>query len=670
MPVWPAAWFVLFATALMARAAPEVVFDGNTLFRDTQLMRALARYDVRIENDVTTADDGAFFLREFYFQEGFPDAEVTYEFSPERVVFRINEGERLWIGRVDYEGGAAIDRDRVRAIFESSVRQATLSPFGRLRFVQSAVEDAVAAIRLAYVADGFLDAIVDFEAVPGPARGTMDVRIRIEEGIRYTVRAVRIDGPSTPEEAALERTLQTFVNRPYRPGDEVLARTRAVDFLRSTGYYFAAARAEPEILGEGAVDLVVTIEPGQKMIFGNITANGVQRARRSAIIRRFGVKSGGPFNAAAALDGERRLWFSGAFSSVQVSTTPREDGTVDVGLSVEEGKARHLTGTVGYSEWDRAFATATFVDRNFLGSLQRFSADAYVSQRSYGGSLSLEDPWLFGQDIRGRVTAFGARRELPAYRAVSFGSVVGLSVRDNDRTLTGWGIDYEWRLVTDVDDFSDQDESELENYRLGILSFRQQVDTRNDLLAPKSGYNLRYDLGVATTALLSELSYFRATAQATWYVPLLKIEPERPFVPFLIFNHRAGLIVPYGSTDSIPVPERFFLGGPDSVRSFQFDGMAPRNSEGVPLGGLAYLQANLELQWPLWRGIFVAAFTDFGNLAPEVQQMAWDETRVAPGAGVRFYTPLGAIRLDYGLNLIRKDGDPLGNWQFGLGFTF
>lgn len=649
---------------------PEVIFEGNTVFNNARLLRALARYDVTIQNDPTTADDGAFFLREFYFLEGFPDADVRYQFSPARVVFEITEGLRLWLGRVVFEGGETLDRDRIRAVFESSMRQATHTPFGRLRFVANAVEDASGRIRETYVAEGFLDAAVTFEVSPGLGRDSTDVLIRIDEGTRYALRELRLAGdlPGDTREG-LEAALQPFFGRAYRPGDEVLARSRSVDHLRSIGYYFAEVQTRVDRNGAGRATLVVHVDAGRRMVFGQVTAEGMGRTMQSAILRKFGIRSGRLFNAAAVTEAERRLWFTGAFSDIRVTTRPTDDGRVDIDVKVEEGRARHLSTTVGYSQWDRAFASAVFTDRNFLGTLNRFSLEGFISQRSYGGAVTLEDPWFFRQNLTARVQAFGARRELPAYRAVVLGSAVGLSARANDSTLTGWGIDYEWRLVTDTDVFSDE-EAELENYRLGIVTFRQQLDTRNDLLSPTRGYNLRYDLGLASPATLGELTFFRASAQATWYLPLLEVLPERPFVPFFVLNHRAGLLVPFGSTADIPVPERFFLGGPDSVRSFQLDGIAPRDRDGTPIGGLAYLQANVELQWPVWRGTFVALFTDFGNLAPDLEALTWNETRVAPGAGLRLYTPLGAVRLDYGFNLVRRDGDPVGNWQFGLGFTF
>lgn len=661
--------FALVADAFAADV-PQAVFEGNSMFPERRLEQALRQYDVTLNDDVTSADDAAFFLREFYFEHGFRDASVTYDFSPRRVVFQIDEGARVWLGRVRFEGGEALTRDRIEAVFSAAVRQEMHDPFGRLAYVESATAAGADRVRQTFVSEGFLDAVVTCTTEPSLARDSVDVLVTIDQGIRYGIRSVRVEGAPARVDAALEKVLSVFQNKPYRPGDEMLVRMRAADFLRSHGFFFAAATSEALHGSGGAVDIVVRTVPGEAFRIGKVTAEGTVRTRPGSLLQRFGIRPGSVFNASAIESGERRLWFSGAFSDVVLEPAPQPDGTVNLHLRVEEGRARQVATTVGYSQWDRGFADVLFVDRNFLGTLNRFSLQGFVSQRSYGGIMTLTQPSLFGDETEGRFSVFAQRRELPAYRAVQYGGLVGIDARANDKTLTGWGVNYEWRVITDTEIFSGSEADTLENYRLGMVSFYQQLDRRNDVLAPMRGYNLRYELGVASPALAGDVSFFKATALATWYLPLREVLPERPYVPFFMLNHRAGVIIPFGNTSSIPVPERFFLGGPDSVRSFQLDGMAPRDRDGDPTGGEIFFQVNVEYQHPVWQGIFAAVFTDFGNLSSKVAGLAWSDTRVAPGAGLRLYTPLGTVRADYAFNLVRKDGDPVGNWQFGLGFTF
>lgn len=647
-------------------ATPVVSFEGNERFPAQRLRAALRRFDVTVDGAVTSADDAAFFLREFYFEQGFPNAHVAYDFSPRAVLFRIAEGERSTLGGVTFQGGEGLSRERVETVFRAAVRQALRRPLGGLPFVESALDSAAERLRAAFVAEGFLDAEV--EAVAGMGFPAVPVTVEIREGIRYRVGAIHFTG--APEGGVLEGISDDFVGRPFRPGTEIKVRSRVLDRLRAHGHFKAAVAVETQRRADGTIDIRLAILPGRVFTIGRVGFEGLERTRAGAAQRRFGIRPGTRFSASALESAERRLWFTGAFSSVAVEPRAREDDTVDLDVKTVEGRARQLAGTIGYSEWERGFLTAVYTDRNALGSLNRFTLGGFVSQRGFGGEAALENPWLFGENLGGTVTAFAQRRELPAYRAAQYGATVGIGARRDERGLTGWNLGYEWRVVTDTDVFSGDPGDAIEKYRLGMVSFSQQLDTRNDLLAPMSGYNLRYEVGVAVPELFGEVSFFKATAVATFYFPLREILPERPYVPLFLLNHRVGVILPFGGTDSVPVPERFFLGGPDSVRSFQLDGMAPRNRDAVPTGGQAFFQLNVEFQYPVWQGLFAAVFTDFGNLAESVGDFTFSNTRIAPGAGLRLYTPIGTLRADYAMNLVRLDGDPVGNWQFGLGFTF
>ncbi len=646
---------------------PEVAFEGNERFSAQRLRMALQRFDVNIDDRVTSADDAAFFLREFYFEQGFPEARVDYDFSPRLVVFRVSEGGRAALGSLAFEGGEGLSRERIEAIFRAAVRQALRRPVGPLPFVESALDSAAERLRAAFVGEGFLDARVEIAAELNGVE-PVPVTVTVLHGTRYRVGSVRFTG--TSEERALRDAVGEFVGRPFRPGTDLKVRSRALDWLRANGHLKAAVAVGSVRHPDGTVDLALSVVPGRMFTIGRVDFSGLNRTHRWAAERRFGIRRGSRYDASALDAAERRMWFTGAFSSVVVRPHPQEGETVDLDVEAVEGRARQLAGTLGYSEWERGFATVRYTDRNAFGSLNRFTLEGFVSQRGFGGEAALTNPWLFGENLGGTVTAFAQRRELPAYRAVQYGASAGLAGRRDERGLTGWNLLYEWRVVTDTDVFSGDPDDAIENYQLGMISFSQQLDTRNDLLAPMSGYNLRYEAGVAAPALFGDVSFFKATGTATLYFPLREILPERPYVPLFLVNHRVGVIVPFGGTESVPVPERFFLGGPDSVRSFQLDGMAPRDPEGVPTGGQAFFQVNVEFQYPIWQGLFGAVFTDFGNLAATLDEFTFSQTRIAPGAGLRIYTPIGTLRADYALNLVREDGDPLGNWQFGIGFTF
>lgn len=707
------AFLGLFGWWLKPSPAPtgDVRFEGNESFAAAQLRAILRnRYYVPLEGNfgVTDADDAAYFLRNFYFSRGYRDAHVAYAYVPSQppaVRFTIDEGPRLFIGAVAFEGESAIPPGRLREIFDAAVRQATLRPFGRMRYVASAVEAGRVAVVNALAQRGFLNATADVSQ-PAPAvNGLINLRVGIYPGLQFFVRNVTFSG-SPVDDATLRGVLNEYLNEPYRRNQEALMRTRILDWLRNHGYLQADVTTIPALNpGSGNVDVFFTINAGRTYTIGKIfidaagtpavpappapdqtsVASPAQAAspaptetaaqprplmtRESAIRARFGIASGTLYDASKIDAAARRLWFSGAFAEADVRRVAQPDGTVDLHLKLEEAPAKRIQFVLGYSQWDLVFGEAHYIDRNVFGTLNRFSVDGFYSQKSHGVSTSFTDPWIFGTDFESTVGIAYAHRELPAYEANELGGTLSFVRRANDITLTGYRFQYGYKRLTDVVIFGDTTGEDL-NYTMGSVSFSQTYDTRNNILSPMKGLYLNWEGELANPALLGDTAFFRVSAQGTYYLPLREITTEHPFVPFLAFNHRIGLIFPSGTTPSVPVPERFFLGGPDTVRSFQLDGLGPQDADGDPVGGLAMLLFNAEIQWPVLNNIYLAAFADAGNLWSSVRDVQPADLQLGVGPGLRIYTPLGAVRIDYGYNVNRQPGAPIGAWQIGFGFTF
>lgn len=657
------------AGLILASTVSEVVFEGNEGFTQAQLLNGLRRYDISLQPPIerTTADDAAFFIADFMHSRGFPEATVDYDFatSQDRVVFRVFEGPRFFLRNVTFSGGDALPPERVSAIFQAQVRQETHTPIGRLRFVETAIEAAENRVREAYAREGYLQAAVD--STSNREGRMVDVDVTIEQGERTLVGSVVFPPEGLSDD--FKGWLQSSVGSPYRPGDEILLRSRMLDGLRRKGYFDAVVSESVSIEGHRA-NIALQTTPGRQYRLGQISVQGNQKTRTAAIMKRLALKPGAIYDSSVLDEAIRRLWFSSAFDNVDPIQTPTADGNINLDINLEEAKARQISATVGYGQWIQGFLDLNYVDRNFLGTLNRLEITGTISFRSLGGIATLSDPWFLGMDAIGSVGAFFMRTETPAYKTTYGGGALTLQRKFNPGNTTGWAVSYEWRSYSNTEVYGDTTDLGPLNYTLGSLTFRQTLDRRNDILSPMKGYLLSWQGGLASEFLGGNVSFGKIVGQATWYQPLRQIVPENPFVPFFVLNHRVGLMLPYGNTTDVPIQERFFLGGPDSVRSFQLDGMGPRDRDGDPIGGLASFLANAELQWPVWRALYLAAFIDVGNLAYTLEDFSFSDTRIGAGLGARFYTPLGAVRVDYGANLIRGQGDPIGAWQFGFGFTF
>ncbi|GAB4172037.1 MAG: outer membrane protein assembly factor BamA [Terrimicrobiaceae bacterium] len=664
----PVLWLLVLAAttgipALSPASPPGFTVEGGI---DTATAaRWLARYDLDLTPPVDrpTADDAAFYLREALLRDGHPEALVSYEVIDGRVRFTVDSGPRILLGRILLDGSRALDPEHERMIFLNIVRQVTLTPFGPPPFVLAAVEAGAERLRAAYASHGYLDAVVTFEDIPRHNR--IDVSLSITPGPLHRITRLEVVGAEEPPEISSAR------GGKFHPGESALLRLRLLDALRSDGHLDARVTESTTISPDGDVAIRLVADPGPRFQLGEIRLEGLRRTHKEAVLGRLGLSSGKPFNAREVNEAMKRLWITGAFKEINDEVKRLPDGTAELELNFQEAAAKDIAVTLGYGQWDLAFGEVTYTDRNLFGTLNRLTLGGFASTRRYAATAQLTDPNLFASDVAGTLGAYFVRQETPAYRSNFYGGTIGIERLFDLRGSTGWRVGYEWRAIDDTTVFGgDEGDGEEYDYQMGRLSFGQTLDRRNDPLVPMDGYFLSWDAAVASKLLGGDVSFSSVVAQATYYLPFLKVRPERPYVPFMVFNHRAGLQLPFDGTDAVPIQERFYLGGPETVRSFQLDGMAPRASNGVPLGGQVFLLGNVELQIPVAGPVYLIGFLDVGNLASELSALDWEETRLAAGMGARLYTPLGAVRFDYGYNLIRGEGDPVGAWQFGFGFTF
>ncbi len=133
---------------------------------------------------------------------------------------------------------------------------------------------------------------------------------------------------------------------------------------------------------------------------------------------------------------------------------------------------------------------------------------------------------------------------------------------------------------------------------------------------------------------------------------------------------RGGVAQGYFKTNELPIVERFFLGGSTTVRGYAQDTLGPKGSDGNPTGGNAFLMENLELRTSLGRGIGSVVFVDGGNVWQKVNEMGFTDLKFTTGLGLRYDTPVGPIRVDYGVKLQREKGESSGELHFSIGHAF
>ena len=281
------------------------------------------------------------------------------------------------------------------------------------------------------------------------------------------------------------------------------------------------------------------------------------------------------------------------------------------------------------------------------------------------GTLSFTEPWLFDRPLSAGFDLFNNRRVFQDYTVNSLGGDVrvGHPIGEYSR----WNAIY--RLSQDtISDVSDTASSNLLDQQgthlTSLLGFSLARDTRDSLFETTRGTNSSIGFDFAGVGFGEQ--WFRTVASTSYYHPAL-------------WDHVIGMRVMGGYSvgwgrESVPLFERFFLGGSNSIRSFKAQEVSPKDSSGTRIGGNIELLANVEYTVPLFFGIRAAAFFDAGNVwGPDItggQKFDISDLHYAAGLGLRWVSPFGPIRVDYGLNLNRKEGEPFGNFSFSVGSAF
>jgi outer membrane protein insertion porin family len=202
--------------------------------------------------------------------------------------------------------------------------------------------------------------------------------------------------------------------------------------------------------------------------------------------------------------------------------------------------------------------------------------------------------------------------------------------------------------------------------RVSSLSPALVWDLRDDIFNPRKGALYGIVVKQAMHQLGSQADFTKVSVQSSWYVPL-----SRGVITAL--SARAGMAWPHYETAEVPLHERFYLGGSTTVRGYTQDSVGPsaKNPDGTitPTGGSSMVLFNAELRFMLSEGFGFVLFSDAGNVWVD-QDIKLDDLRASYGAGIRYGTPIGPLRIDYGQKIHRRPGESPGELHFNIGHTF
>ena len=653
--------FILEEKALIT----EIKIKGNKAIGREEI-EALLTTKARQSLDPEKIKADAEKIKLLYDNKGYYNAEVRDVIEREddrevRVVFNITENKRLYIKSITFEGNQAYSDKELKKMMKISERSifGFFTDSGLLKREQ--LKQDINKLQVFYLNNGFINAQVGEPEITHDKK-RIYVKIPVTEGKRFRVGKMDITGdePKLPRPLLLKN--MQINKKEYFDRASVM---KDIEYLTQVcsdeGYAYAdvtPSTAPHE--KEQTVDVTYNITKGSQVYFNRITITGNTKTRDKVIRRQLAIVEGDLYSSSKLKRSYMALNRLRYFEEVNFQTEKGPDETLtDVNIHVKEKPTGFFSVGAGYSAVDQAVITGQISQQNLFGRGQSLSLKVHLGSTVTSYDVSFVEPWLFGIPLWSKFDLWNLTREYDAYDLDSsgFGITFGYPLWEYVTGYVGYRLTS--NTIKNLDPFVawliQQQEGKMTSSTMTMTLVR---DTTDDYIFPSRGSKNSISLEHAGTILQGNTSFTKYEASSTWFFPLFRE------VVFGI-RGRGGYIQPHEGKE-LPIYERFYLGGINSLRGLREVG--PKDPwTGDVIGGTTMFNVNAEFLFPLIKsaGMKGVAFFDTGN--------AWEsgyhlgDLRKTAGAGIRWYSPIGPLRLEWGYVLDRKDEEPQSRWEFTIG---
>jgi outer membrane protein insertion porin family len=648
----------------------DIVFAGNKKEDAATLQDKIDLKLGSVYNPVEV-NRGADKLKEFYEQEGYFEVGITPEVEKladgdVTITYRIAEGRRISIDQIVIEGAQGLTPKQVKGAMDTQEREYIVLRGTVQR--QKLDEDVDRIIQL-YNDFGYVQARVESSEIQvdrEKARAT--VRVVVVEGPQFKVGGVDVTGNAVLPIEEVRKRIE------LKTGD-VFSRSKLRDSVKGiTDLYSAVGRASADVapntlqdIPARLVNIVFEINEGPETYVERINIAGNTRSEEKILRREIPMAEGDLFTSQKLARAKQRLTNLNYFDKVEAKTAPGSaKDKIIVNIDVTEKPTGLFSIGGGYSSQDGVLGTLDLSQRNFLGKGWEVFLRLRGGENLQTGTIGFTEPWLFDRPLAAGFDLFNTRRILPDYTVESLGGDIRLGhpLGEYSRINAVYRVSQD--RISDVNQLgSPQLISQEGTHLTSLVGVNLSRDTRDNVYDPTRGSTASIGLDFAGVGFGEK--FVRSVAAATYFQPLPWLEHV------LSFRFTAGYSFGWDK-DSVPLFERFYLGGSNSLRQFKSLQVSPRDNTGTRIGGNSELLGTIEYQIPLFFGIKAALFYDVGQVwGPDIQggaKIDLSDLRHGVGAGFRWNSPFGPIRVDYGIKLDQRKGESFGEFNFSAGSSF
>lgn len=657
------------------------VEGANELDAD-DLLAAIATKTGAVLNPRVLADDMGK-IRELYRKDGFYNAKIDYKLDQAdakraRLNIVVDEGNKLYVTDIIIQGAKQLDPSELKGELALSERGmfSWVTGSGILR--EEILDRDAAALEAYYGNRGFLNAKVGQPEVQYSDKG-ITVIFQVEEGARYKVASVNFSGDMIAAPADLNTVVglddlaksKEFFDRSVMRSDL----QKLAEHYSNFGYAFAEADVKMARNEEdSSVDITYVMSKGAMVSINRVLIEGNSKTRDNVIRREMRLADGDLYNGSQLRRSNTRLNKLDFFETVEITPEPTgSPNALNLRVKVKEKPTGQFSAGVGYSSYSQVFFSGQILERNLFGMGYQLGFTGTISARSADYTATFWNPHYDDTNLGMGVALYNKMDEYSDYDKKSVGGRLLFGYPLGEYTNLSWHYRLEQYTIEDVEDDADKVIKDIEgdNWASSVYASIKR-DTTDRRINPTKGTTYQFSTEYGGGVLGGDDDFIKYIADTNHYYPI--------FLETIIHLHaQAGYIMENGG-DEIPPFERFYLGGMNSVRGYEERTISPLYDdkdasegyeEGDEKGGNKSFFFNAEYLVPIHKemGILGLVFFDTGNAWDDDENVDFD-LYSSVGAGVRWYSPLGPLRLEYGYPLDEIDNERKGRVEFSVGQFF
>lgn len=693
----PTADGVKVIVVVMAKAqVSEVIVNGPSKVKPSRVRKELTTKPGDSLNEAALEADRQKLIT-YYTERGFAEVDVQYTIEADeargtaRVIFNINEGGKLKIRSVKFEGNETVKAPEIKKVIKSKPKFFLdfLSKGGRVNNDQ--LRDDQNAIRDLFQSRGYIDVQVA-DAQINRDGGQVDILWVITQGPQYKVGKVNFVGAELLPTDKLEKVLKTRTGNIYSP-QNVRSDIKAIeDLYGALGYVDLRIGAAVNPGANQIVDVEFKLEEGVQSYVEHVNISGNTRTKDKVLRREVLVAPGDVFNTVRVNASKSRLNQLNYFSKVDVY--PSETlvpGRKDLNIIVEEKRTGSFNFGAGFSSIDSLIGFAEVTQGNFditrwpyfTGGGQKFRLRAQYGLRRKDFILALTEPYFLDYKISlgGEIFYRDATFVSDVYAERRYGFALSARKSLTDFSYLRFGYRIENVSIHDVDDDVSPEIQSQEGTNLkSELSAGITYDTRDDIFLTRKGERVSFDTFISGGFLGGDVQTYGLDLRGTKYFNLA-------WDTILILDAEVAVVNAWGGGQTeafefedddvtktiqvsrVPIYDRLYLGGSNNLRGFRFRDVGPKDEDGEPIGGSAMARFTVEYTFPIVEKIRGAVFYDIGGVGTD----RWDfgSFNSDVGLGVRLDLPIGPVRIDYGIPITSDEfNGGSGKFNFNIGYQF